>query len=116
MAYFRSNEKEETRKNEPVSYPQDETDAESHWTLYPDHYDEDGFDFLADDEETEELSDEERETVHQNRAKVLFSAGNLAGIIFGTVIILLLIAFLFMMISFLRTDITRNFTLLQTQF
>lgn len=116
MAYFKSNEKDETRKNMPVQNDHEQITEDGEWAIYPDSGYGDGFDDLADEDGMEDMTEEDKENIRKNRARVLFGAGNLAGIISGTVLILLLVAFLFMMISFLQTDITRNFTLLQTKF
>ena len=81
----------------------------------------DGFDELEDEEE-EEAADEEDETEHElaegkrSRIRLLFSIGNLAGVIAGTVVILVLVALLLSMVSFIQSDLNRNFSLLQTKF
>ena len=62
------------------------------------------------------LLPEEAEAARRKRVRMAFSVGNLAGIIAGTVLILLLVALLLSMINFLQTDISRNFSLLQTKF
>ena len=79
----------------------------------------DGFDELEDEEEA---ADEEDETEHElaegkrSRIRLLFSIGNLAGVIAGTVVILVLVALLLSMVSFIQSDLNRNFSLLQTKF
>ena len=99
MAYFKQNEEEETRRNQMLpqnpedtrefdpSYgaPSDYDDGE-----YEDDYD-DGFDDPEEVYEEEELTEEEKQ--------------DLTGIIVGTVVILILLAFLFQMINFVRDDI-----------
>ena len=65
---------------------------------------------------TPELSEEEKADIQKKRAKVVFEAGNITGIIIGTVLVLLLVMILFSMVYFVRSDITRNFTLFRIQF
>lgn len=103
MAYFRSNEHEpETAYSETA---QDETE-----------YD-DGFDDLYETaEEVPELSREEKAERTRNRLKLAFGAGNLFGVIAGTVLILVLLMLIFSMIHFVITDMGRNFSLFQTNF
>ena len=82
----------------------------------------DGFDELNEEEEEEpedygeEESEEELESLRKHRVRLVFGAGNLAAILAGTVVILLLVALLLSMINFIRTDINRNFSLLQIKF
>lgn len=103
MAYFKSNEQEpesmysETEQNEP-------------------EYD-DGFDDLYETEdEIPELSREEKAERNQNRLKLAFGAGNLFGVIAGTVLILVLLTLIFSMVHFVITDMGRSFSLFQTNF
>lgn len=113
MAYFKQNEEEETRRNQMLpqnpeytrefdpSYgaPSDYDDGE-----YEDDYD-DGFDDPEEVYEEEELTEEEKQERKKTRLQLLFGAGDLTGIIVGTVVILILLAFLFQMINFVRDDI-----------
>ena len=118
MAYFKHNEPEETRRNQAIPPEQDSTpeyspqfdpqydygyEYDSDW--YEDGYD-DGFDDLNEETyEEEELTEEEKKARKRDRIQLLFSAGDLTGIIIGTVVILLLAAFLVQMITFVRDDI-----------
>lgn len=123
MAYFKQNEPEETRRNNTVS-PEQEYNAEympeynpaynpQYETEYEgDEYEEydDGFDEPGEESDPEdELSEEERQAQKKDRIQMLFGAGDLTGIIAGTVVILLLLAFLFQMINFVRDDIHEFF-------
>ena len=73
MAYFKSNEHFE--QNE---YTEEETDA---------FYD-DGFDELTEEpDELPELSEEELEEKKQSHVRLAYGAGNLVGVIAGTVLI-----------------------------
>ena len=80
------------------------------------------FDFIDfDDPEPEEyeepeLSDDEKNEIQKKRIRMIFEAGNITGIIVGMVLVLLLVTILFSMVYFVRSDITRNFTLFRIQF
>ena len=63
----------------------------------------------AEGYDEDELTEEEKQERKKNRIQLLFGAGNLMGIIAGTVVILLLLAFLFQMINFVRDDIYEFF-------
>ena len=102
MAYFKSNEHFE--QNE---YAEEETDA---------FYD-DGFDELTEEpDELPELSEEELEEKKQNHVRFAYGAGNLVGVIAGTVLILVLLTLIFSMIYFVINDMGRSFSLFQTNF
>ena len=118
MAYFKSNEQEETRRN-PSLPDEPGTSAGSGWEEYPEDDYDDGFDDPYEDEDPDdlpELSEDEKADIQKKRAKVVFEAGNITGIIVGTVLVLLLVTILFSMAYFVRSDITRNFTLFRIQF
>ena len=103
MAYFKSNEQEPEN-----SYPEAVTDE----TEY-----DDGFDDLYEAaEEIPELSREEKAEKTKSRLKFAFGAGNLFGVISGTVLILVLLTLIFSMIHFVITDMSRSFSLFQTNF
>ena len=118
MAYFKSNEQDSTRKAPVIT---DEQDSRNPWEDYEEADYDDGFDDLrmdsGDEEETEEeLTEEEREDIRKGRFRLAFGVGNLAGIVIGSILILLLLVLLFNMINFVTTDISRSFTLFQTKF
>ena len=75
----------------------------------------DGFDDPDEQEETE-LSKEERNEISKKRFRMLSGAGNLAAVIAGTLLILILLALLMNMIGFVLNDADRNFTLFQLRF
>ena len=115
MAYFKHNEPEETRRNQAIPQEQDtgaeynvQFDPQSQYDYgyeYDDDYD-DGFDDPDEASyEEEELTEEEKKARKRDRIQLLFGAGDLTGIIIGTVVILLLAAFLVQMITFVRDDI-----------
>ena len=102
MAYFRSNE--QVRENEYQETEETETE-----------YD-DGFDEPDEEEYVPELSDEEKTERTKSRIRLAFGAGNLFGVIAGTVLILLLLTLIFSIVHFVITDMGRNFSLFQTNF
>ena len=111
MAYFKHNEMEETRRNDIVPPEQENDpgydDGDGYDDeAYEDDYD-DGFDEPDDAEydEEDELTEKEKQEQKKTRVQLLFGAGDLTGIIVGTVVILLLLAFLFQMVNFVRDDI-----------
>jgi len=115
MAYFQHNEQDETRRNDTVS-PEMES-AQEYEQMYemPQEYEDDafyddGFDETQEDVDYEDdLTEEEKQEQKKDRIRILFGAGDLTGIIAGSVIILLLLAFLFQMINFVRDDIHEFF-------
>ena len=83
------------------------------------YYEDDGFDEMNEGEEEvpdEAESEEETEERIRDRVKLAFGVGNLGAVIAGTVVILALVALLLSMISFIQTDLSRNFSLLQMKF
>ena len=103
MAYFKSNEQEPEN-----TYPEADVNEMDY---------DDGFDDLYEaGEEVPELSREEKAERTKSRLKLAFGAGNLFGVISGTVLILVLLMLIFSMIHFVITDMSRNFSLFQTNF
>jgi hypothetical protein len=100
MAFFRGNEPEDEEL-----YTAEEEEEQ---------YD-DGFDELTEEEEPE-LSEEERAELRRSRFRLAAGAANLVAVIGGAVLILVLLALLFNMINFVSNDMTRNFSLFQTNF
>ncbi len=112
MAYFRENEPEETKRQQILNIPDE--DAEEKETYVESDYD-DGFDDLSEDVE-EETSAEEQKEIRTQRFRVASGAGNVIAVIGGTIVILILLAFLLKMVGFVLNDADRNFTLFQTRF
>ena len=117
MAYFRENEIEDTRQQPPIEFSEDsrkEVRGNPEMQEYMESDYDDGFD---DPDETEEetLSEEEQKEIREKRFRVMSRAGNLAAVIAGTVVILILLALLMNMIGFVLNDADRNFTLFQTR-
>ena len=107
MAYFRENDMEKTRRQAPVE-PDDSKQEEYTGSDY-----DDGFDDPFPEEEP--LTEEEKQEIRLDRFRMASGAGNLFAVITGAVAILLLLALLFNMISFVLNDADRNFTLFQTR-
>ena len=63
-----------------------------------------------------ELTPEEKKAIRTKRFRMASGAGNVTAVITGTLVILLLLAFLMNMIGFVLNDADRNFTLFQTRF
>ena len=83
------------------------------------YYEDDGFDEMNEgEEEVPDEAESEEETAERirDRVKLAFGIGNLGAVIAGTVVILALVALLLSMISFIQTDLSRNFSLLQMKF
>ena len=112
MAYFRENETEET-KRQPL--PISGKEAADETTEYIESDYDDGFDDPAEEEE-EEITPEEKKAIRTKRFRMASGAGNVTAVITGTLVILLLLAFLLNMIGFVLNDADRNFTLFQTRF
>ncbi len=86
---------------------------------YEDGFDtgyDDGFDELASREEEEELSEEERQEENRRRFRIAAGAGDLAAVLAGVAVILVLAAFLVNMIQFVSSDVAQNFSLWATKF
>ena len=120
MAYFKSNEPEDTRRTTVLPAATEEAD-DSSWDGYDDGLDDPGdeYDDGLDDsgeEYEEELTEEEKEEIRKIRARTLFGAGNLTGIIVGSVLILVLLLLLFFMINFVWTDLSDRFRLYGNKF
>ena len=113
MAYFRENEPEETKRQQVLNIIPGE-DAEEKETYVESDYD-DGFDDLSEDAE-EEPSAEEQKEIRTQRFRIASGAGNVIAVIGGTIVILILLAFLLNMVGFVLNDADRNFTLFQTRF
>ena len=83
-------------------------------------------DYLEDDQELDEyytdelyydeyLTDEERREARQMKWKLLSGVGDFFGVLAGTVVILLLVALLVSLITWVQADISQTFTLWQTK-
>ena len=110
MAYFSGNDPEETRIQPPVRSGEGvRYDAQDY---VESDYD-DGFDDPDETEEEPELTDEEKDAIRKRRFRMMSGAGNLTAVIIGAAVILVLLALLMSMVSFVLNDADRNFTLFQ---
>ena len=113
MAYFRENEPEETKRQQIVNVSGEDTGNDEDTYIDSDY--DDGFDDLSE-EQDEDLSEDEQKQIRTQRFRVASGAANIAAVIGGTLLILILLAFLMKMIGFVLNDADRNFTLFQTRF
>ncbi|MCQ2457397.1 MAG: hypothetical protein MJ142_01550 [Clostridia bacterium] len=113
MAYFRRNDGIEVTGNNDEQdagyvrlFNRDDTEQDA------DVYD-DGFDELSGDsaEDGDVLTEEEEEELRRDRYRLAAGLGNLAAIVVGCVIILVMIALLFSLINWLQNDVSHTFTL-----
>lgn len=115
MPYFQRTDSDEyTRSFDPRKAREEEEDYSG-----DDSYD-DGFDELTEEEEPapeeEPLSEEERRLEKRRRFRIAAGIGDLGAILFGTALILALVALLINMIQFVSSDFSQNFSLFQTRF
>ena len=104
MAYFKNNEPYQEEQYSEEEEQQPEVDYN------------DGFDALDDDESVPELSPAEKAARTHKRIRMALGAGNLFGVIAGTVLILLMLTLIISMVHFVITDMGRSFSLFQTNF
>ncbi len=107
---------EEGRGPEPVY---DDGFGDGYEDSYDDGFDDgydDGFDELAAEEPEEELSEEERREEQKRKFRIAAGVGDLAAVLAGVAVILVLTAFLINMIQFVSSDISQNFSLWATKF
>ncbi len=81
----------------------------------------DGFDELLEDEyadlpEEEALSEEELEAERRRKFRIAAGAGDLTAVLVGVAVILLLTALLINMISFVKADLFKSFSVWMTNF
>ncbi len=105
MAYFQQNES----RRRPVE-PSEEELNELLWD------DEEADEDPEEEAEEEVLTGEELEQYQKHRLRMLFGAGNLAGILTGCVLILVLIMLLLSMYNFVLKDLSHSFSLIQVKF
>lgn len=129
MAYFqrkRADEEEQyTRKFRTIqqeSIRTEEAEAEAEEEYYDDGLDalnweeeeQDGA--LPEEEAEEEWTEEELAEERKRKFRIAAGVGDLAAILAGTAVILVLAALLISMIRFVSSDITQNFTIWATKF
>ena len=113
MAYFRENEPEETKRQQIINASGEDTGDAGESYIESDY--DDGFDDPSGEPE-EEISENEQKEIRAQRFRLASGAANIAAVIGGTLLILILLAFLLRMIGFVLNDADRNFTLFQKRF
>lgn len=103
MAYFNNNDQDMQEDYQPVFQQ----------PVYDDSED----DYEYDDEPYEDdyLDEQERREARQMRWKLLAGAGDVLAVLAGTVVILLLVALLISLITWVQADMSQSFTLWQTK-
>lgn len=103
MAYFNNNDQDMQEDYQPVFQQ----------PVYDDSED----DYEYDDEPYEDdyLDEQERWEARQMRWKLLAGAGDVLAVLAGTVVILLLVALLISLITWVQADMSQSFTLWQTK-
>ena len=113
MAYFRENEPEETKRQQTINASGEDAGDAGESYIESDY--DDGFDDPSGEPE-EEISENEQKEIRAQRFRLASGAANIAAVIGGTLLILILLAFLLRMIGFVLNDADRNFTLFQKRF
>ena len=113
MPYFQRTDSDEYTRSFDPREAREEEDGEE------DDYD-DGFDELTEEEapaeEEELLSEEEKLEEKRRRFRIAAGIGDVSAILFGTALILVLVALLINMLQFVSSDFAQNFSLFQTRF
>lgn len=110
MPYFNNDpQPQEEEDYQPVFQQPVEQDFDD------EYYDEDTGEFFAADYDGEYLDEEERFEERQNRWRLMAGIGDFLGVLAGTVVILLLVALLISLITWVQSDISQTFTLWQTK-
>lgn len=104
MAYFNDQEPDMQEEYQPVFQQPVYDDADQ------DEYAYDDLPYEDDD-----LDEQERLEARQMRWKLLAGAGDVLAVLAGTVVILLLIALLISLITWVQADMSQSFTLWQTK-
>ncbi len=113
MAYFRENEPDEILRQQVLNISPEDEKKENNIYIESDY--DDGFDD-PEEEPGEELSEDERRGIRMHRFRTAYDVGNIAAVIGGALLILVLLALLMSMIGFVLNDADRNFMLFQTRF
>lgn len=105
MAYFNNDPQElEDEDYQPVFQQPVEDDYDDEEEYYTDEVYYDDY-----------LTEEERIALKQNKWRMLAGVGDFFGVLAGTVVILLLLALLISLITWVQADISQSFTLWQTK-
>lgn len=121
MAYFTHNDQDDTRQERKFHQPVQDDWADDPQDDYDDAMDDDGAlpEEPYDDEPEEDdawddepLTDEERKLMRKGRFRVAAGVFDFFSVIIGTVVILILIALLVSLITWLQSDFDQTFTLI----
>lgn len=105
MAYFNNDEQDLQEEDYQPVFQQGVYDDAGYGDAYDGElYDEDDY-----------LDEQERREARQMRWKLLAGAGDVLAVLAGTVVILLLVALLISLITWVQADMSQSFTLWQTK-
>ncbi len=111
MAYFKDDPQDvQEEAYQPVFQQRVEDDY-----IKDEYYDEDGEYYTDEMYYDDFLTEEERREARQMRWKLLAGIGDFLGVLAGAVVILLLVALLISLITWVQGDISQSFTLWQTK-
>ena len=111
MAYFKDDPQDvQEEAYQPVFQQRVEDDY-----IEDEYYDEDGEYYTDEMYYDDFLTEEERREARQMRWKLLAGIGDFLGVLAGAVVILLLVALLISLITWVQGDISQSFTLWQTK-
>ena len=112
MVYFRENEQEETKRQQVLDISAKDHGGVEESYIESDY--DDGFDDPSN--EPEEISEDEQKEIRAQHFRLASGAANIAAVIGGTLLILILLTLIFSIIHFVIKDMGRNFSLFQTNF
>lgn len=109
MAYFNNDYQDEQDEDYQPTFRQPVYDD----SIQDDEAYDEPYDELCEDDY---LDEQERWEARQTRWKVLAGAGDVLAVLAGAVVILLLIALLISLLTWVQADMSQSFTLWQTKF
>lgn len=115
MAYFNHQEQQQAPHTPVFQHPVEDDWDDAPAEDYDDAYDEEPYDEAGEEDwDDEPMTDEERRQARRGRFRVAAGVADFFGVIAGTVAILVLIALLVSLITWLQADFDQTFTLLTT--
>lgn len=106
MAYF---------NNDPQDLQEDEYQPVFQQPVEDDYLDDENGEYTDEMYYDDFLDEEERREARQLKWKMLAGIGDFLGVLAGTVVILLLVALLISLITWVQADMSQSFTLWQTK-
>lgn len=106
MAYF---------NNDPQDLQEDEYQPVFQQSVEDDYLDDENGEYIDEMYYDDFLDEEERREARQLKWKMLAGIGDFLGVLAGTVVILLLVALLISLITWVQADMSQSFTLWQTK-